>query len=111
MALGIKRKYEIGRKKEEDEARGKKSSTGDATGRAPDSAHSDVTSEEHWREGKSRQDPSSFPHVFVLLGDSEMSEGQVWEAIQIASHYNLNSLCAICDVNRLGQSTETMLGW
>jgi len=54
---------------------------------------------------------SSIPNVFVLLGDSEMAEGQVWEAIQIASHYKLNNLVAIADINRLGQSTETMLGW
>ncbi len=51
------------------------------------------------------------PKVFVLLGDSEMAEGQVWEAIQIASYYKLNNLIAIADINRLGQSTETMLGW
>jgi transketolase len=49
--------------------------------------------------------------IWVLLGDSEMAEGQVWEAIQIASHYKLDNLVAIADVNRLGQSTETMLGW
>jgi len=53
----------------------------------------------------------SIPKVFVLLGDSEMAEGQVWEAIQIASHYKLNNLIAIADINRLGQSKETMLGW
>ena len=51
------------------------------------------------------------PKVWVLLGDSEMAEGQVWEAIQIASYYKLNNLIAIADINRLGQSTETMLGW
>ncbi|MCR4276554.1 MAG: transketolase, partial [Candidatus Roizmanbacteria bacterium] len=51
------------------------------------------------------------PKIWVLLGDSEMSEGQVWEAVQIASHYKLNNLIAIADINRLGQSTETMLGW
>ena len=51
------------------------------------------------------------PNIFVLLGDSEMAEGQVWEAVQIASHYKLNNLIAIADINRLGQSTETMLGW
>ena len=54
---------------------------------------------------------SSVPNIFVLLGDSEMAEGQVWEAVQIASHYKLNNLIAIADINRLGQSTETMLGW
>ena len=51
------------------------------------------------------------PKIWVLLGDSEMAEGQVWEAIQIASHYKLNNLIAIADINRLGQSTQTMLGW
>ena len=51
------------------------------------------------------------PKVWVLLGDSEMAEGQVWEAIQIASYYKLNNLIAIADINRLGQSTQTMLGW
>ena len=56
-------------------------------------------------------DPRVVPKVFVLLGDSEMAEGQVWEAIQIASQYKLNNLIAIADINRLGQSTETMLGW
>ncbi len=49
--------------------------------------------------------------VFVLMGDSEMAEGQVWEAMEIASYYKLNNLVAIVDVNRLGQRGETMLGW
>ncbi len=48
--------------------------------------------------------------VYVLLGDSECAEGSVYEAFELASHYNLNNLCAIADVNRLGQSGETMLG-
>ena len=39
-----------------------------------------------------------------------MVEGSVWEAIQIASFYKLNNLIGIIDVNRLGQSGETMLG-
>lgn len=51
------------------------------------------------------------PHVFVLLGDSEMAEGQVWEAMEIASFYKLNNVVAVLDVNRLGQRGETMLGW
>jgi transketolase len=49
--------------------------------------------------------------VFVLLGDSEMAEGQVWEAMQLAAYYKLNNLIAILDVNRLGQRGQTMLGW
>jgi transketolase len=49
--------------------------------------------------------------VFVLLGDSEMTEGSVWEAIQLADYYKLNNLIGIVDVNRLGQRGETMYGW
>jgi transketolase len=49
--------------------------------------------------------------VYVLVGDGEMAEGQIWEALQIASHYRLDNLVAILDVNRLGQQGETMLGW
>ncbi|MGC8938034.1 MAG: transketolase [Thermodesulfovibrio sp.] len=49
--------------------------------------------------------------VFVLLGDSEMAEGSVWEAIQLASYYKLDNLIGILDVNRLGQRGETMYGW
>ncbi len=48
--------------------------------------------------------------TFVLMGDSEMAEGQVWEAIQIAKHYQLDNLVGIIDVNRLGQRGETMCG-
>ncbi len=51
------------------------------------------------------------PRVFVLLGDGEMAEGSVWEALEIASKYKLNNLVAILDVNRLGQSGQTMLGY
>lgn len=47
-------------------------------------------------------------YTYVMLGDSEMAEGSVWEAIQIASFYNLDNLIAIVDFNRLGQSTETI---
>lgn len=48
--------------------------------------------------------------TYVLLGDSEMSEGSQWEAIQIAAYYKLNNLVGIIDVNRLGQRGETMYG-
>jgi transketolase len=48
--------------------------------------------------------------VYVLLGDGEMAEGSVWEAAQFASFYKLDNLCAIVDVNRLGQSGATMYG-
>jgi transketolase len=49
--------------------------------------------------------------VWVLHGDSEMAEGSVWEAFEHASHYELDNLTAIIDVNRLGQRGETMVGW
>lgn len=49
--------------------------------------------------------------TYVLLGDGEMAEGSIWEAIELASFYRLNNLVAVVDVNRLGQSGETMLGW
>src|SRR3990167_6922715 len=58
------------------------------------------------------------PKVYVLMGDSEVSEGSVWEAMELASYYSqkssaykLGNLVGIIDVNRLGQSGETMLGW
>ena len=50
------------------------------------------------------------PCVYILLGDGEMAEGQVWEAVGFAGFKKLNNLISIIDVNRLGQSQETMLG-
>ncbi|MBI4084728.1 MAG: transketolase [Candidatus Levybacteria bacterium] len=50
------------------------------------------------------------PKVYVLLGDGELAEGQVWEACNFASYYKLDNLIAIADINRLGQSQETMFG-
>ncbi|MFA0760293.1 MAG: hypothetical protein HZLCBSQH_000385 [Candidatus Fervidibacterota bacterium] len=47
--------------------------------------------------------------VYALLGDGEMAEGGVWEAIAFAAHYRLDNLIALVDVNRLGQSGPTML--
>jgi transketolase len=48
---------------------------------------------------------------WVLLGDSEMAEGSVYEAFELAGHYGLARLVAIVDMNRLGQRGPTMLGW
>src|SRR5579875_1617004 len=50
-------------------------------------------------------------HIWVVLGDSEMAEGSIWEAFELAGHYKLNNLVGILDMNRLGQRGETMLGW
>jgi transketolase len=49
--------------------------------------------------------------VWVLCGDSEMAEGSMWEAFQHAGWESLDNVTAIIDVNRLGQTRETMLGW
>ncbi|MEO2006746.1 MAG: transketolase [Candidatus Poribacteria bacterium] len=49
-------------------------------------------------------------NTFVLLGDSEVAEGSVWEAMALASHYELDNLIGVLDVNRIGQRGETMLG-
>ena len=45
--------------------------------------------------------------TYVLLGDGEMAEGSVWEAASMAIHFKLDNLCAIVDVNGLGQSQAT----
>ncbi|KAK3738800.1 hypothetical protein RRG08_035680 [Elysia crispata] len=47
--------------------------------------------------------------VFCLIGDGESAEGSIWEAMAFASHYKLDNLVAIFDVNRLGQSEPTAL--
>lgn len=47
--------------------------------------------------------------VFCLLGDGELSEGSVWEAMAFASYYQLDNLVAILDINRLGQSEPAPL--
>jgi transketolase len=46
--------------------------------------------------------------TFVLMGDGECAEGQVWEAANSAAYWKLRNLCAVVDVNRLGQSDPTM---
>ncbi|HLX58885.1 MAG TPA: transketolase [Ktedonobacteraceae bacterium] len=50
-------------------------------------------------------------HIWVLLGDSEMAEGSIWEAFDHATHYKLDNMVAMLDCNRLGQRGETELGW
>jgi transketolase len=48
--------------------------------------------------------------TYVLTGDGELAEGQIWEAANFAAHEKLDNLVAILDINRLGQSQETMFG-
>ena len=42
----------------------------------------------------------SASRVYILLGDGEMQEGQVWEAAMSAAHYRLDNVCAILDYNK-----------
>src|SRR5712672_3514711 len=46
--------------------------------------------------------------TYVLVGDGESAEGSVWEAADVAAIDKLDNLCAITDVNALGQSRPTM---
>lgn len=48
--------------------------------------------------------------TYVVLGDGEMAEGSVWEAANVAVYYKLDNLCAVIDVNALGQSQHTQFG-
>ena len=50
------------------------------------------------------QDPG---RVYCLLGDSEIAEGSVWEAAALATYHAVDGLCAIVDLNGLGQSGPT----
>ncbi len=49
--------------------------------------------------------------VYTVLGDGEMAEGNVWEAMNFVSHYGLDNMTAVLDMNRLGQSEATMFEW
>ena len=40
-------------------------------------------------------------NVYTLLGDGELAEGQVWEALMFSSHYKLDNLCVAVDINGL----------
>ncbi len=46
-------------------------------------------------------------HVYCLLGDGELQEGQNWEAAMLAHHYNLSNLIAFVDRNRLQTTGNT----
>ena len=49
--------------------------------------------------------------TYCILGDGEMEEGQVWEAIMAAAKWKLDNLCAMVDVNGLqidGKTADVM---
>ena len=39
-------------------------------------------------------------NIYVVIGDGEMQEGQIWEAAMTTSHYHLNNICVIVDRKR-----------
>lgn len=39
--------------------------------------------------------------TYIILGDGEIQEGQIWEAAMTAAHYKLDNICAILDNNNL----------
>ena len=47
------------------------------------------------------------PRFFVLIGDGEIQEGQIWEAAMSASNYKLSNIIAILDYNRFQQDGKT----
>lgn len=52
-------------------------------------------------------------HTYVMLGDGDSQEGQVWEAALVAGRYRVDNLTAILDLNGLqqyGWATETGYG-
>lgn len=50
-------------------------------------------------------------HVYVMVGDGETDEGQIWEAAASASHYKLDNLTAFLDRNflQIDGSTEDVM--
>ena len=49
--------------------------------------------------------------VYVMLGDGEVQEGQIWEAAMSSAHYHLNNIVAFLDYNGLqidGTNAEVM---
>jgi transketolase len=44
-------------------------------------------------------------HVYALVGDGEMDEGQIWEAALFAAHHKLDNLTAFVDVNQIQNDT------
>ncbi len=44
--------------------------------------------------------------VFVVVGDGELHEGQIWESLLIAAHYKLENLVLIVDYNQLSSSGD-----
>ena len=39
--------------------------------------------------------------VYVMLGDGELDEGEIWEGVMFAAHHRLDNLCAVIDYNKM----------
>jgi transketolase len=50
--------------------------------------------------------------VYVLMGDGEIQEGNIWEAAMAASHYKCDNLCAVLDYNgfQIDGPTKDIMG-
>ena len=45
-------------------------------------------------------------HVYAIVGDGEMQEGQIWESLLQAAHYKLNNLILVVDYNKLSSYSD-----
>ena len=52
-------------------------------------------------EAKAMKMQSIDNRVYVMLGDGELQEGEVWEGAMFSSHHELDNLCAIVDYNKM----------
>lgn len=46
-------------------------------------------------------------YVFALVGDGEIQEGSIWEAVMFAKHHNLSNLITLVDDNKISSITTT----
>ncbi|MBC8473782.1 MAG: transketolase [Candidatus Omnitrophica bacterium] len=47
-----------------------------------------------------RLDKDRNKRIYCMMGDGELDEGQIWEAVLTASHYKLDNVCGIVDYNK-----------
>ncbi|MBM3255181.1 MAG: transketolase [Candidatus Omnitrophica bacterium] len=58
-----------------------------------------------------RMDKQNY-RVYILMGDGEIQEGNIWEAAMAAAHYKCDNLCAILDYNgfQIDGATKDIMG-
>ncbi len=52
-------------------------------------------------ESKALKMQSIDNRVYVMLGDGELQEGEVWEGAMFSAHHKLDNLCAVVDYNKM----------